>query len=200
MAAAFLDDQLGLLLRQVFIDDERVADELLEASKPLGTFSSRIDLAFLLGYLGENERRDLHLIRKIRNAFGHTASFIGFDDLPIASRCRELAHSYHESSYAPRGHFTAAAFAILSTIDVSLLFSVKHATKRVDRVPNCDRKREVHEFAAEAVRTAYETVIAGSGELTEDKLDEANVLVKTLILKRYFKQGETDTEGDLQHK
>ena len=50
MAAAYLDDRLGALLRAVFVDSD-IAGELLEQSKPLGTFSSRIDAVFLLGLL-----------------------------------------------------------------------------------------------------------------------------------------------------
>ncbi|MBL8834362.1 MAG: hypothetical protein JNL71_18375 [Rhodospirillales bacterium] len=40
---------------------------------PLGTFSSRIELAYSLGWIENRQRQDLHIIRKIRNLFAHEA-------------------------------------------------------------------------------------------------------------------------------
>lgn len=62
MAASFLDSELGDLLRSYVVDDRSVADEVFGQAKPLGTFSSRIDAAYLLGLISANARRDLHLL------------------------------------------------------------------------------------------------------------------------------------------
>jgi hypothetical protein len=59
MAAAYLDDRLVDLLKSHFVDDDNRADELLGQSKPLGTFFSRIDLAYLPGLVSPDEHRAL---------------------------------------------------------------------------------------------------------------------------------------------
>jgi DNA-binding MltR family transcriptional regulator len=120
MAAAYLDSQLELLLRKSFIADEHVAKELLDASKPLGTFSSRIDLTFAVGQLPRLVHRDLHLIRKIRNDFGHNPQPIDFAEPRISARCRELTHTFHDESEAPRRRFTNAVMGVLAFIHIAI--------------------------------------------------------------------------------
>lgn len=154
MAAAFLDAQLDQLLRRTFVANEHIAEDLLGPSKPLGTFSSRIDLAFMLGFLSEHERRDLHLIRKVRNDFGHDPSLLTFEHPPIASRCRELTHSYHEADARPRGHFTSAVFGILATIDIAIL-RAKHMNQRPHREITEGMKHATRESARPLVAELY---------------------------------------------
>jgi hypothetical protein len=151
MAAAYLDARLEGLLRASFVDSS-VADELLEPAKPLGSFSSRIDAAFVLGLLGASERRDLHLIRKIRNDFGHNADPITFEFPAIASRCSELTFSYHESGAGARSHFTSAVFAILATIDGGLHHAT-HAALRADPPISEELKKQARETALALMQT-----------------------------------------------
>ena len=113
MAAAYLDTKLvEELLRKCFVNESETADDLLGQNKPLGTFSSRIDLAYLLGHLGKDIRRDLHLARRIRNDFAHVVDLIDFTHPPIAARCRELRYSLVELGAPPRQCFTNAVFGI----------------------------------------------------------------------------------------
>lgn len=114
MAAAFLDTELEKLLRSLLVEDERIADELLSQSKPIGTFSSRIDLSFMLGLISPLSRRDLHLVRKIRNTFGHTHQPVGFDDQAIANRCRELTHHLRDGGDPCRKLFISSAVGLLA--------------------------------------------------------------------------------------
>src|SRR5579859_4992858 len=79
MAAAYLDDQLSELLLSRFVDDTKLKSELFGASQALGSFSSRIDFAYALGMIGPTARKELHIIRKIRNLFGHEPRPISFD-------------------------------------------------------------------------------------------------------------------------
>jgi DNA-binding MltR family transcriptional regulator len=147
MAAAYLDEQLGALLRAVFVDS-KIADELLEQSKPLGTFSSRIDAVFLLGLLSPAQRRDLHLIRKIRNDFGHKPDPITFEYPAIANRCLELTYSMHDERGDSRSHFTSSVFAVLATIDAALQ-RVAHFAIKPDPVVSEEMKRQTRELAAQ---------------------------------------------------
>jgi hypothetical protein len=43
--------------------------ELLESSKPLGTFSARIDAAHAFGLIGDDDAADIHVVRRVRNEF-----------------------------------------------------------------------------------------------------------------------------------
>ncbi len=94
MAAAFLDNKIRILLKSFFLDRPKIAEELFQSYGPLGTFSSRIDMAFMLGLLTSETYKDLHLIRKIRNDFSHTALPLTFSEESIANRCRELVCSF----------------------------------------------------------------------------------------------------------
>lgn len=116
MAAAYLDSQLEELLKKSFVDDADVAPDVLGMMRPLGTFSSRIDSTYLLGHIGPKLRRDLHLIRRIRNEFGHKATPLDFKSEGIASRCLELYHSLREAGAPPRDHFTNAVLCMLAQI------------------------------------------------------------------------------------
>jgi DNA-binding MltR family transcriptional regulator len=135
MAAAYLDSQLEELVRTSFVDDSKAADELLGVSKPLGSFSARIDIAHLLGHIGKKVHRDLHLIRKIRNDFGHTSTPLDFHHPPIQARCRELYHSFLKEDASPRKRFTNAVLGLLACIHVSI-YNTKRPKVRADINPD----------------------------------------------------------------
>ena len=126
MVAAFLDSKLEQLLAARFVDDPKVIAAHLSQSGPLATFSSRIDAAYLLGLIGKNVRRDLHLIRKIRNDFGHTHEAIQFSDERMHNRCKELFH-YHavEPSTDDRKIFVTTTISILAVLNSDLRTSLQ---------------------------------------------------------------------------
>jgi DNA-binding MltR family transcriptional regulator len=138
MAAAFLDTELDRLLRSVLVEDDKVANELLDQSKPVGTFSSRIDLCYLLGLISPLSRRDFHLVRKIRNAFGHTHLPIGFGGKGTANRCRELTHHLRDGSDPPRKLFVSSAVGLLAVIHSAMNESERIAARKD---PNLDRAK-----------------------------------------------------------
>src|SRR6266496_728857 len=117
MGASYLDFQLERLLRARLVDDSKVVDHLIGLDRPLSTFSVRIDTVYLLGLLGPDARRDLHLIRKIRNGFGHSTEALTFDHQTIAARCREMTHSILEPGASPRSIFINVAFAISGILE-----------------------------------------------------------------------------------
>jgi DNA-binding MltR family transcriptional regulator len=116
MAAAYLDSELEKLLRKYLVNNDAVQSQLFEHSGPLGSFSSRIDLAYLLGLIGRNAHRDLHLIRRIRNEFGHVPRPISFDDPQLASRCRELYHDTIGKAVRPRTKFNRVVMGVLAIL------------------------------------------------------------------------------------
>ncbi|MNV42121.1 hypothetical protein D3C71_1337810 [compost metagenome] len=126
MAASFLDSELELLLGNFVVNDSKVIEETFSQGKAVGTFSSRIDLAYLLGLIGKSARRDLHLIRKIRNAFGHTYRPLSFADQDISNRCRELTYTLRPDTDPPRKHFVSAAVGALA-----IIHSAMHKRERI---------------------------------------------------------------------
>jgi hypothetical protein len=60
---AYLDELLARLFRARMLT-EKTSEGLLEGFAPLSTFSSRIDVAYCLGWIGPETYRDLHLLRK----------------------------------------------------------------------------------------------------------------------------------------
>ncbi len=90
VCAAYLEEELEKLLRKSFVNVSKVVDTLFEPSGPLGTFSSKIDLAFAIGSIQAEPHRALRRIRKIRNEFAHQHKARSFTDVKISDRCREL--------------------------------------------------------------------------------------------------------------
>jgi len=87
-----------LLIRSLFRsaglnkkERERV-DGLFGGDAPLATFSSKIKLAFALGLITRKTRRQLDVIRQLRNDFAHARGALDFDDV----KCRDRWHMVAE--------------------------------------------------------------------------------------------------------
>ncbi len=78
---------LTLALRSQFHQDDALLNKLLKPGGVLGDLGVKIDLAFLVGIISDDAKKDLHRIRKIRNAFAHDALLDCFDKSPV----RDLA-------------------------------------------------------------------------------------------------------------
>jgi hypothetical protein len=133
--AAFLESALGALLRTYLLDDPKVADELFAGTGPLATFSARIDLAYALGLVGAHGRRDMHLIRKVRNEFAHEPGTPSFDDAPIAARCRELHADVWDEGLSSRKRFVRALLGSVGRIHGRM-----QLTTHRDAAPDADLK------------------------------------------------------------
>jgi DNA-binding MltR family transcriptional regulator len=151
MAAAYLDGELEQLFRAALVADAKSVDDMLDQSKPLGTFSSRIDMAFLLGLIGRQAKRDLHIIRKIRNDFGHDPEPITFRSQQIGARCSEFYHTYRTRDADPRSLFTNAVLGVLAIIHVAT-----HDTKNaeaatdphIDDATRAERQQSIEAYLA----------------------------------------------------
>lgn len=90
VAASMLDDRLQEILGAFFIKSSAARDLLSGFNAPLGTFSSRASAAAALGLIQENEFREITLIRKIRNEFGHEWEPISFESDVVSAHARKL--------------------------------------------------------------------------------------------------------------
>ena len=176
MVAAFLDAKLEQILSARFVDDPKVSAEHLSQSGPLATFSSRIDAAYLLGIIGLNTRRDLHLIRKIRNEFGHTHKAIRFSNENIHNRCRELFHFKNlESTTDARKMFVKTTISILAMLNADLrgLTHLPAGTDLSVSVETQDKNRAQSDKLVESLRGVSEesttAILAAFADLLQSK-------------------------------
>lgn len=91
VAAAVLDDTLRELLEVALVPERPSGLDPFSPGQELGSFMSRVKMAFLLGLIDDSERKRLALIAKIRNEFAHLAQDMNFGSPRVADRCRELS-------------------------------------------------------------------------------------------------------------
>ena len=110
IATSWLEEELKAALKSVLSGNERAWKKLFSSTAPLANFSSKIELAALIGIIDESTYFDLHAIRKIRNEFAHeitTADHeaLSFDAPHIRDRCYSLRAIANESCNTPRKAF-----------------------------------------------------------------------------------------------
>lgn len=121
MAAAFIEDKIAQLIESFLVDNKRVRERMLKGNGALTTFSSKIDMAYLLGLIPENVLNDLHILRKIRNEFAHNASTISFETPSIKDRTNALTVlSKVLLRDNTRTFFLRSMTTILSIIDIKM--------------------------------------------------------------------------------
>ena len=178
MAAAYLDNRLSECLTRYFVDDAPVVESLIGPNMPLSTFSSRIDAAYLLGLISPNSRSALHLIRKIRNEFGHIAEPLSFDDHKhkLSERCEALGNLFDYKSGTHRATFTMAVMGILALINVRLR-AAKHCKPR----PNTNLKTETVQDPDDTLLRAMVNVANANTEEMDSAMMELQATCEALI-------------------
>lgn len=138
-AAAYLDASLSDLLYVSLVSSKKIEDDIFKGTAPLATFSSRIKMAYYLGLISPACRRDLDIIRSVRNDFAHKLEANSFEIPPTRDRCRTLVFSFREKQDDARSQFTASAMAILAHVHAATLSTTPHA-ERLDDTPSQEDK------------------------------------------------------------
>ena len=120
MAVAYIDERLTVLLEKYFVDDQSVIKTLFDATGPLGTFSSKLKLAYGIGLLPKNIYTDCNKIRKIRNSFAHVSKPMSFEDEPIKSQTHSLVVHGIDNHNRTKVRFTRSVMSILLEIEDSI--------------------------------------------------------------------------------
>jgi DNA-binding MltR family transcriptional regulator len=90
MGVATLDALIENLLRSWILPD--APKQLFNSTGALATFSAKIDIAYAFGLISLRERRDLHLLRKIRNDFAHDFDYkLTFNNPALSDRIMTLS-------------------------------------------------------------------------------------------------------------
>lgn len=90
IAASMVEARLDGLLLMLFQRNKMVEERMFQPSGPLGSFSSKIDLAFLLNVISRNAHTQLVKIKDVRNLFAHKLNIQGFESPAIRDRIKHL--------------------------------------------------------------------------------------------------------------
>jgi hypothetical protein len=93
MWPAIVESRLELLFDIALRPDRKVRDDMFRASGALGSYGAKVQLAYLLGWIGEDVCKDLVSISKIRNRFAHSIQANDFKDQQIAAWLNNLRGS-----------------------------------------------------------------------------------------------------------
>lgn len=120
IAATRFDEVLKSLLR-AYLCDSKSTNELIEGfNAPLASFAARASAAHALSLIEDQEFKEITLIRKIRNEFGHKWRDIGFESEKIRSYCSELPWRgpdvTEEEKKPSRARFTFAVVKLLTDL------------------------------------------------------------------------------------
>lgn len=116
MSAAYLDDKVKELIEKRLVQNKKSLRRAFDFNGPLGTFSSRIEFAYLLGILPKNACRDLHTIRAIRNQFAHHAAPLSYEDENIKPFCEKLIFHGVKDAAGPDSKFRRTVMGLLTYI------------------------------------------------------------------------------------
>ncbi len=117
MAASFLENEIESLLKTKLIGNNSLIKELFSFNGPLGTFSSKIKMAYSLGLISKYTMTDLNIIRRIRNSFGHEYKPISFETKEIKDQVNSIQYTMYKVGEArTRAIFTNTVMGHLSFI------------------------------------------------------------------------------------
>lgn len=134
VAASMLDDHLEKILTAFFVESSAARELISGFNAPLGTFSSRASAAAALGLIQENEFKEITIVRKIRNEFGHGWEPLTFESESVAALTRKLpwlGPAELEATSKNRGRFNFAIVALLTDLlwRVRLVSSERRTSK-----------------------------------------------------------------------
>jgi hypothetical protein len=139
-----VDDALEACLRASFRDENKIADTILRQDGPLGSFSSRIKTAYLLGIITASLYADLEIMRGIRNEFAHVRRSVRFKDQSIKDRCKSLvgAKAFQSGTgqpiRSPRQRFLISA---IFAAEFLLSYAINTLGSPISRHPLAGRSR-----------------------------------------------------------
>ncbi|MFL6690150.1 MAG: hypothetical protein ACJ8IR_08220 [Alphaproteobacteria bacterium] len=102
MNASLVDAALQTLIKGhlVPMSKEELAS-LFERDGPLSSFSKLIRVSFAFGMINDEMKRNLNIVRELRNTFAHSRIFITFETPAIATACGLLTQWYTEYKDVP---------------------------------------------------------------------------------------------------
>jgi len=106
-------------LSEFLYEFNKESDRGATLNAPLGTFASKATAAHPLGLIQDNEFREIKLIRKIRNEFGHSWKGVNFESekvLKLANQLPWCGPAELEETSNSRTRFNAAIAILLTDL------------------------------------------------------------------------------------
>lgn len=121
MGASYVDDRLADLLKKKLLLNSDLRERMFDYIGPLGSFSARINMAYAIGLIPANLRRELHVMRDIRNVFAHRAAHLTFESPEISPLVDKLRLHFKEMSEPARPRFVTSTVGITAHLNGRLL-------------------------------------------------------------------------------
>lgn len=134
-----------LVAHMVSLNSDETA-ELFRGFGPLASLSARTKFAYALGLLGKVTKRNIDLMREIRNAIAHSKKPLSFATTEVAAVCGQLktreqmadrdaavAAEFEKDTKGPRLRYVAMSFLIFQQLRRAA--SVAHRRDRPSLLP-----------------------------------------------------------------
>jgi DNA-binding MltR family transcriptional regulator len=115
-ATAYIDKKLELLLKKKLIGSNNHLKEIFSFNGPVGTFSSKIKLAYSIGLIDKVIMSDINILRQIRNEFAHSEKNISFETDSIKKLCNKLQTKSSDDMKSPRKIFLSVTSGVSGEI------------------------------------------------------------------------------------
>lgn len=90
IGTSYLSELLGSAIRTILRKSNTTENLLTPGKGALGSFKSRVDLAYCLKLIPKEDRKDLDVIGKIRNSFAHKHLAFDFSEKEVEKECLSL--------------------------------------------------------------------------------------------------------------
>lgn len=91
VAGSIVEQRLEQALRsRMKANKPKETGDIFRSSGPLGSFSSKIAISYLLGMLSDDAHHDVLILKNVRNDFAHKLDFDHFDLPSSKDRCKRL--------------------------------------------------------------------------------------------------------------
>jgi mannitol operon repressor len=112
VVTSLIDKLLGDALAAFLINNDSAHALLVGFNAPLGTLSTKIAACHALGIIADDEMRECHLLRRVRNAFAHEIE-VTFDKGSVKDLCSNLSLPPADQYGAVKWRFIKAAMLLL---------------------------------------------------------------------------------------
>jgi DNA-binding MltR family transcriptional regulator len=132
LGATIIETQLERLLSKGLVQNNAMQKECFEFNGFLGTFSSKINAAFLLGLISKEIFNDIHRLRKLRNSFAHDLINCSFSNDSII----EEVHKFKLVKDCFKTNWDKQSIAVVYLLQIATLFvALTKKTVRATPVP-----------------------------------------------------------------
>jgi mannitol operon repressor len=94
LMTSLLDNALTVIIAKslCFSPDENEIDAIFRFEGPLGSFSHKIEIAFLFGLIEDSTYQQLNIVREMRNACAHSNHPLTFSEEALVNVAKRLFH------------------------------------------------------------------------------------------------------------